>query len=142
SSLLMLAAAAFRTEAPAQSPAPTNWDSEISVLRERAATFWAARVAGDAETQWQLLEPRGKGLLTPQQYGEVPTGGKVLAYQVLDATTNGYFATVKVKLLVQQMLSSPGQVRTLAAQTTIVEDGWIRIGGVWYRRMPDGRNPG
>jgi hypothetical protein len=121
----------------ASSP-PAASEADIAALRERAAAYWAARVAGDAEKQWQLLEPRGRGRISAQEYGASPTGGKYLAYQVEEATVKGYFATVKVRLLIQQVLQSPGPAPTLAPQTTIVEDGWIRIGGVWYRRFEDG----
>lgn len=125
------------------SSAPVVSEAEVQVLRERAAAFWAARVAGDLETQWQLLEPRWKGRMTAAEYGSDLTGGRYLAYQVEGATVNGYFATVKVRLLVQQILplSTAGRTR-ISPQATVVDDGWIRIGGVWYRRLVnDGRVP-
>ena len=126
---------AAQGSAPSAAPAAT--DSEIETLRERVAAYWAARVAGDAETQWRLLEPRGSGRITAQEYGAAPQGGRYLAYQVEDATINGYFATVKVRLVVQQILPSPG-AKPLPPVTTYVEDGWVRIKGVWYRRFDAG----
>ena len=140
--LVALEALGWAATAPGQgvsaSSAPVASEAEVQVLRERAAAFWAARVSGDPETQWQLLEPRWKGRMTAAEYGSDLTGGRYLAYQVEGATVKGYFATVKVRLLVQQILplSSVGRTR-ISPQATLVDDGWIRIGGVWYRRLVD-----
>jgi hypothetical protein len=120
------------------SSAPLGSEADVLALRERAAAFWAARVAGDAQAQWQLLEPRGKGRLTAQEYGADLGGGRYLAYQVEDATVNGFFATVKVRLLVQQVLPPSSARRSIPPQATVLDDGWIRIGGVWFRRLDDG----
>ena len=46
------------------------------------AAFWAARVAGDPKAQWELLEPRGRGRMTPLEYVPGPGAMKYLAYQV------------------------------------------------------------
>jgi len=114
-------------------------EAEVQVLTERAAKFWAARVAGDLETQWQLLEPRWKGRMTASEYGSDLTGGRWLAYKIEGAAVNGRFAQVKVRLLVQQNAApaSPSQVR-IRPQATVAEDAWIRIGGMWYRRLDPG----
>jgi hypothetical protein len=137
--LVSLGGVGWATSVPGQStpalPAPMTSEADVSALRERAAAFWAARVVGDAETQWQLLEPRGKGRLTAQEYGAAPQGGRYLAYQVEGATVNGFFGTVKVRLLVQQLLPAPGPSPALTPQTSVLEDGWVRIRGVWYRRL-------
>jgi hypothetical protein len=121
------------------SSAPIASEAESLALRERAAAFWAARVAGDFEAQWQLLEPRWKGRMTTAEYGSDLSGGRYLAYRVEGAAVNGFFATVKVRVLVQQALppSAAGRNR-ISPQATVVEDGWIRIGGVWFRRLDDG----
>lgn len=140
--LLLLGVLGCAASVPAQnsspSSAPLGSEADVLALRERAAAFWAARVAGDVQTQWQLLEPRGKGRMTPQEYGAAPVGGRYLAYQVEDATVNGFFGTVKVRMLVQQILPPSEARRPTPLQATVVEDGWIRIGGVWYRRLDAG----
>jgi hypothetical protein len=128
-----------RAQSGSSSSAPTSSEAEMTELKERAAAFWAARIAGDAETQWKLLEPRGKGRVTAQEYAQAPTGGRYLAYQVEGATAQGFFATVKVRVLVQQILPASGPSRPLAPQAVMVEDRWIRIGGTWYRTLDDGQ---
>jgi len=114
-------------------------EAEITELKERAAAFWAARVAGDSETQWKLLEPRGRGRMSAQEYAQTPTGGRYLAYQVEGASVQGFFATVKVRIIVQQILPISGRSQSLAPQAVVVDDGWVRIGGIWYRRLDDGQ---
>ena len=138
--LVVLGVAGWVASVPGQgapaSSAPTASEAETLALRERAAAFWAARVSGDIESQWQLLEPRWKGKMTAAEYGSDLTGGRWLAYQVEGATVNGAFATVKVRVLSQQMLPPSASGRVLARpQAGVVDDGWIRIGGVWYRRL-------
>ena len=142
--LVVLEALGWAASVPGQgvsaSSAPMASEAEVQALRDRAAAFWAARVAGDVEAQWHLLEPRWKGRMTATQYGSDLTGGRYLAYQVEGVTVNGFFATVKVRLLVQQTLpAAAGRGRSVGPpQGTVVADGWIRIGGVSYRRMSDG----
>jgi hypothetical protein len=141
--LVVLAVVGWTASVPGQgvsaSSAPMASEAEVLALRERAAAFWAARVARDFETQWQFLEPRWTGRMTAAEYGSDLTGGRYLAYQVEGATVHGFFATVKVRLLVQLVLPQSAAGRTrLSPQATVVEDGWIRIGGVWFRRLEDG----
>jgi hypothetical protein len=118
--------------APAVSPAARPASSEDSErLRERAAAFWAARVAGDFNKQWELLEPRGRGRMTPAEYAIDRNAVKYLAYQVEDATVNGYFGTVSVRLLLQPMLPKPGGA-PLAPAAVVLPDKWVKIRGTWY----------
>lgn len=124
-------------QTPVASTAPPDSEADVLALRERAAAFWAARVATDLQSQWELLEPRGKGRLTAQEYGEGRGAVKYLAYQVEGATVTGLFATVKVRVLIQQVVASPTGNR-IPPQAAVVDDGWVRIGGVWYRRLDEG----
>ena len=111
--------------------------SEVERLRERAAAFWAARVAGDPNAQWELLEPRGRGRFTPLEYVPGPGAMKYLAYQVEDATVSGYFADVSVRLLVQPILPA-ARKQKIGPSSTVVQDRWVRIGGTWYRSLEQG----
>ena len=144
--LVVLGVVAWVASVPAQgvavSTAPVASEAEILMLRERAAAFWAARVTGDLEAQWQLLEPRWKGRMTAAEYGLDLTGGRWLAYQVEGATVNGFFATVKVRVLVQQNVpaSVAGRVR-MTPQAALVDDAWIRVGGIWFRRLEGSDRP-
>ena len=122
--------------APVPAPEPASATSaDLDQLRERAAAFWAARVAGDSKGQWELLEPRGRGRITPAEYVAVRGAVKYLAYQVEDATVDGYFGTVKVRLLVQMLPPSVQQRRRVAPSGALVNDRWVRVGGTWYRSM-------
>ena len=123
----------------AASSVATASEADVLALKERAATFWAARVAGDLETQWQFLEPRWKGRMTAAEYGGDLTAGRWLAYQVEEVAVNGLFATVKVRLLVQQNQPAAAGARTrFRPQAGVAEDGWIRVNGLWYRRLDPG----
>jgi hypothetical protein len=122
----------------AVNPPPASGDAvaaaEVERVRERAAAFWAARVAGDPNAQWELLEPRGRGRLTPLEYVPGPGAMKYLAYQVENATVSGYFADVSVRLLVQPILP-PTRKTKIGPSSTLVQDRWVRIGGTWYRSL-------
>jgi hypothetical protein len=109
---------------------------EVQTLRERAAAYWAARMAEDDKGQWELLEPRGRGRMTPQEYAAERRGIRYLGYQIEDATIEGYFATVKVRLLFQPILP---RLAGVAPQTVLMDDRWIRVGGAWYRQLDDRR---
>lgn len=127
--------AAPPTTAPAPGAAATAPDAAgVDALRARAAEFWAARVAGNVDGQWQLLEPRGKGRLSPAEYAGGPGAVKYLAYQVEDAKVDGFFAVVHVRILVQPLLSAVTR-QAVAPAATMVEDRWVRIRGVWYRTL-------
>jgi hypothetical protein len=142
----LVAAAASVVSGQESSPAPAppvaagpvkaTANPDIERLRERAAAFWAARVEGDSKSQWELLEPRGRGRLTPGEYAPARGALKFFAYQVEDATVRGHFADVRVRLLVQPNLP-PTSARTtnMGPATTVVKDRWIRIGGTWYRSL-------
>jgi hypothetical protein len=131
-------APAVMAETPAASAPASSGDTET--LRERAARFWAARVASDYNTQWELLEPRGRGKITASEYAGQRGRFKYLAYQVEDASVNGYFGKVNVKVLVQPMLT-PGKTG-IGPQTVTVPDEWVRIDGTWYRSLEQQGDPG
>lgn len=123
-------AAAESTSAPGRAES----QGEVQALRERAAAYWAARMTGDDKGQWDLLEPRGRGRMTPQEYAAERRGIRYLGYQVEDATIEGYFAIVKVRLLFQPILP---RLAGVAPQTVLMDDRWIRVGGGWYRQLDD-----
>ena len=120
----------------AQPPAPVASAEDVQALRERVGAFWAARLAGDPKVQWELLEPRGRARLTIQEYGSDRGALRYIAYQVEDATVNGYFAVVKVRVMVQPILPSG---RRVGVQTTLAEDYWVKIRGIWYRKLEEGQ---
>lgn len=135
------AAPAARTDstpvaAPADAPAVS--EAQVQTLRERAAAYWAARMSGDDKTQWDLLEPRGRGRITAQEYASERKGIKYLGYQIEDASIEGYFATVKVRLLFQPLLQ---RMANVPVQTVLMDDPWVRVHGTWYRQFDDRQPP-
>ena len=130
------AASARSDGAPPAAAIPTA--DQVQTLRERAAAYWAARMAGDDKTQWELLEPRGQGRLTVQEYASERKGIRYLGYQIEDATIDGYFATVKVRLLFQPILQ---RMLNVPVQTVLMDDQWVRVRGTWYRQFDDRRSP-
>jgi hypothetical protein len=134
--LIMLSVVAWATPGRSQgtSTDPPGSSKDVEALRERVAAFWAARLAGDSKAQWELLEPRGRGRLTMQEYGSNRGAVRYVAYQVEDAAITGYFAVVKVRVMFQPILPS---ARRVGVQTALAEDRWIRIRGVWYRNLEE-----
>ena len=126
--------AATAQKETASPPAVVAPDGQVQTLRERAAMYWAARTEGDDKTQWDLLEPRGRGRLTPQEYASERKGVRYLGYQVEEAAIAGYFAIVKVRVLFQPILQ---RMASVPVQTVLLDDQWIRIGGTWYRQVDD-----
>jgi hypothetical protein len=123
---------------PTISAAPSSGapSEDAQHLRERAAEFWAARVAGDINKQWQLLEPRGQGRMTAAEYASNRGAVKYLAYQVEDATVTGYFGTVNVRLLIQPMFVAPGR-GPAPPSAFLLPDKWVKVRGTWYHTLDE-----
>lgn len=140
--LVVCGIVAWAAPAGAQSPvnpAPVAVNGEVDVLRQRAANFWAAQLAGDEQGQWELLEPRAKGRLTAKEYA-AEKGNKVryLGYQVEGATIEGNFGTVKVRVLFEATLPRVGRI---PPQAVVMDDRWVQVGGLWYHQIDDIRPP-
>jgi hypothetical protein len=122
------------TMAPPAAPSSpgTSATDDVESLRARVATFWAARVKGDATAQWELLEPRGRNRMSAGDYGAGGHAVRYLGYQVEEAKVNGYFADVRVRLLVVPIFNDG---RKVGPQVTVTEDSWVRIRGTWYRSL-------
>jgi hypothetical protein len=131
-------AAPVSKETASTPAAPPASEGQVQTLRERAAAFWAARMEGDDKTQWELLEPRGKGRVSAQEYAAGRQGVRYLGYQIEDAVIEGYFAIVKVRLLFQPILQ---RVSGVPVQTVLMDDQWIRVAGSWYRQLDERQAP-
>ena len=118
----------------ATGPAPTQ-AQEAEVLRQRVADFWFARVNRDFKAQWDLLEPRFKGRVPAQAYAGGRGSIQYIAYQVEEADIQGPFAEVKVKVLAQPISPRLRDRRVASVRAVTVSDKWVRVKGVWYRRM-------
>ncbi len=152
SAALTLAALWPAMSVPAQTPQagappatatapPIGSPEDVARLRERAAAYWAARVAGDVNKQWEFLEPRGQGRVTPAEYAGERGGVKYLAYQVEDAAVNGYYAVVKVRILAQPLITGPGRNLTPPG-AFVLPDRWVRVQGLWYHVLDEDSGTG
>jgi hypothetical protein len=115
---------------PAQASAPS--EEEALAVRQRAADYWAARVARDYRVQWDLSEPRLKGRITPEEYGTGKGAIQYLGYEVGNAKIDGSFATVQVKVIARVTL--PKSQAKPVMRTATLGDAWVKVDGVWYRR--------
>jgi hypothetical protein len=115
---------------------------ETLTLRQRAAEYWQARVARDYKSQWELTEPRLKGRITPEEYARGKGAIQYLGYEVGDASIDGSFATVQVKVIARVAL--PNSPAKPVVRTATVGDAWVKVDGVWYRRadQPEGGGQG
>ena len=133
-----VAKAAPVTKEAAAPPTAAKPEEQAQALRERAAEYWAARMEGDDKAQWELLEPRGKGRVTAQEYAAGRSGVRYLGYQIEDAAIDGYFAIVKVRLLFQPILP---RMTSVPVQTVLMDDQWVRVAGTWYRQLDERQAP-
>jgi hypothetical protein len=117
--------------APAPTPGTPAAPDELAV-RQRAAEYWAARVAKDYRAQWELSEPRLKGRTTVEEYAAGRGAIQYLSYDVGDADIKGSFASVQVKVIAR--ITLPGSKAKPVVKTQTVPDAWIKVEGVWYRR--------
>jgi len=136
--------AAAQSTGPAPVPGGGTPPDEILSLRQRTAEYWAARIARDYRTQWALSEPRLKGKMTPEEYGAGKGAIQYLGYEVGDARINGAFAVIDVKVIAKVTIARrPAEP---LVRTAKVEDGWVKVDGIWYRRAdqpePSGAGPG
>ena len=122
-------------EAPAVSPV----EDDALVLRQRVAEYWAARIAKDYRTQWELSEPRLKGRMTAEEYGAGKGAIHYLGYEVGAAKIDGTFASVGVKVIAR--ITLPRRPTEPLVRTGTVEDGWVKVAGVWYRRVDQPEPP-
>ena len=112
--------------APA-TPAP---DASLEPLKQRVLAYWNARVRKDYRAEYDLLEPRARARVNPDEYGR----GRVVEYlaaQVERVERRGSFARVDVRLVVKVLhpLAGPSG-RT---DSTVLRDHWVLIRDVWYR---------
>jgi hypothetical protein len=134
-----LLALGLAAAAPAAAQTPTGTAnpaaaSEVEILRQRVATYWAARVTRDATAFWQLIEPRGKGRMTAEEYAAQGASVKYTGYRVEEATIDGNFATVKVRLVgVPELPLMRSSASQSIPQASVIDDQWVRVRGAWYR---------
>jgi hypothetical protein len=126
--LLLPAVAAQETSRPSAA------DDDVEVLRQRAAQFWAARVNRDFRKQWELMEPRIRGRMSENDFAAGRGRIRYLAYQVEQASTQGSFATVKVRVMAHPEVGA-GSPRRVSPRVVLLDDPWIKIDGVWFHRQ-------
>lgn len=105
--------------------------ADIQALRERAQAYWAARVAKDLRAQYAMLEPRARAHVDADGYGRERIV-EYLAALVEDVKVAGSFGRVSVRLLVRVVHPLLPRPET---RSSLGEDHWVRIRGVWYRSL-------
>lgn len=130
--LLSLALAAPAIAQTSASPAAQS--SEVDALRQRVASYWAARVARDSAAFWRLVEPRAQGRMTAEEYASQGSSVTYTGYRVEEATINGNFATVKVRVVgIPQLPLTRARGTATGPHAALIDDEWVRVRGVWYR---------
>jgi hypothetical protein len=124
---------------PGPAPGTLAGQDDTVALRQRAAEYWAARVAKDYRTQWELSEPRLKGRITADEYAAGRGAIQYLGYDVGDADIKGSFASVQVKVIAR--ITLPESKSKPVVKTQTVPDAWIKVEGVWYRRADQESSP-
>lgn len=124
---------------PGPAPRTPAGQDDTLALRQRTAEYWAARVARDYRTQWELSEPRLKGRITSEEYAAGRGAIQYLGYDVGDADIKGSFASVQVKVIAR--ITLPGSQAKPVVKTQTVPDAWVKVEGVWYRRADQESSP-
>ena len=126
--------------APAAPAEPATDDAEA--LRQRVAQFYAARLAGDARGQWELLEPRVRARTTPEEFAAEGAQTRYLGYKVENAAIRGAFGKVQVRVLTLVALPTMARgVRQMPPQVSMALEQWMKLGGVWYRMTEEVEAP-
>jgi hypothetical protein len=128
----------------AQGPAGAA-DPSLEQLKARVQAYWDARVKKDYRAEYDLLEPRERARVSPDEYGR----GRNLEYtaaQVESVERRGNFARVAVRLLVKVTFPTgalgPVRTPTPRTQSALLDDYWVLVGGAWYRtEESDRRRP-
>ncbi|PWB80189.1 MAG: hypothetical protein C3F08_05010 [Candidatus Methylomirabilota bacterium] len=102
-------------------------------LRERAAAYWEARVAGDLITAYQLHEPNFRKKVTLTAFAQGRGVSTVFDYEITAVRIEGDkgFVTTKVNYTITHpMLAKPVEPRWRD-----IEEQWRWVNGEWYRRF-------
>jgi hypothetical protein len=129
-SLALAAPAIAQTSALPAAESTAAGSTEVDALRQRVASYWAARVARDSAAFWRLIEPRAQGRMTAEEYASQGANVTYTGYRVEEATINGNFATVKG---VPQLPLTRARGVAVAPHAALLDDEWVRVRGVWYR---------
>jgi hypothetical protein len=77
--------------------------------------------------------------MTPEEYGAGKGAIAYLGYEVGAAKIDGTFASVAVKVIAR--ITLPKRPTEPLVRTGTVEDGWVKVAGVWYRRVDQPEPP-
>ena len=101
-------------------------------LRARFEKMWDARVAGDHQCLWNMVDPNDRKQLTVEQIAEADALSKWLDHKVhwvqVVKDTGTVLVTYKHKLQDPNLKKMPAQY----IQST---ETWIKVDGEWYRRL-------
>ena len=114
------------TPPPPQARAP---QSPEEALRSRAIQFWEARVKGDLVTQYNLLEPKARELVTLTGFVRARGSITFFSYKLRDVEVTGddglVTATTSFRVNLPQVSRfGPWEQRAVLR--------WVRVDGLWY----------
>lgn len=113
-------------EAP---PRATITQSPEEALRAQATRFWEARVKGDMLTQYDLLEPKAREVVTLTGFALARSGVVFLSYKITKIETVDDQGRVVAETRFR--MTHPKTARFGPWDQGVTID-WVREGDVWY----------
>ena len=104
-------------------------------LRKRVTGYWDARVQGDTEKAYELLEPDAKQTIGLATYGKRTSHAIIVNYKIHDIKVDleNNDATVRVE---RSFRIRPGVVPINVDKTLeqTADSRWVFVDGIWYMR--------
>lgn len=105
---------------------------DVAVLKERIAKFWECRLKGDYVTIYDLMSPAIRTTVTRPSFVGSKGFVNYYSYEILSISVDGDEARARVRYTwkANHPLFEKADVKD-----NIMEDVWVRIDGVWYKKF-------
>ena len=112
-------------------------------LRKRLEDYWNGMVKKELNTTYGLHDPFYRARI-PFEYYASHRGPMVYhSYTIEDIKVEGNVASVKVKVVYEvPKLTFSNQVTSIPRKETVIEDTYLFIDGLWYRKFVDALSGG